>query len=488
VAAVNGCGLNFPGIRVVATIVSSGSTITIPADGLTLTADSTIAFNGSVLGSGIITGPFTLVNQGVIQGGLGILDIDTAALINQGTIESTGSLVLPSTVTGAGLLRLDQNAFLTLTASGSITQDIINNGIVESPNTPIGGMATITGQVQGTGAFSISSQSDAPVSGFEFAGTVASNVEIGSSGELILDSPSNFSGAIEDFYNNDTIVLNGMVGDSLSLVPATGTLAGSILIVSNAGGSLAQFNLVPYEAVRQREIYSQGNFTITPDSIHDSTTITTSGITMTCFRAGTRIRTRNGDVAVQHLALGDPIPTHFAGEQRIKWIGHRTIDCRRHPRPHRMHPIRIAAGAFGSGRPVRDVYLSRDHAVLFDGVLIPVRLLINDETIASVPVESVTYYHIELEYHDVLLAEGLETESYLDAGDRASFANGAGAVTLFPDHAARSWEMRGCAPLVSNGPEVAKARVMLAECARRSVPNTHICCQIARSGELTPAA
>ena len=126
--------------------------------------------------------------------------------------------------------------------------------------------------------------------------------------------------------------------------------------------------------------------------------------------------------------------------------------------------------------------------MLFDGVLIPVRLLINDETIASVPVESVTYYHIELEYHDVLLAEGLETESYLDAGDRASFANGAGAVTLFPDHAARSWEMRGCAPLVSNGPEVAKARVMLAECARRSVPNTHICCQIARSGELTPAA
>ena len=453
-----------------AIIVNSGSTVTItPSGGLTLTADSTIAFNGSVLGSGLITGPFTLVNQGVIQSGFGLLDIDTAALVNQGTIEAKGSLVLPSTVSGSGSLLLDQNASLQLRASDSISQNFINNGVVLSPSTSIGGIATIAGQSRGTGIFGISPQSTgAPVSGFEVAGTFASDVNFGlNPGELILDSPSLFTGAINEFFNNETIILNGLVGDSASLVPAT-TSAGSFLTISNGGGSLAQLHLVPLLAVRIQEIYSQGNFTITPDTIHNSTTITTSGITMTCFRAGTRIRTRNGEVAIEHLALGDSIPTHFAGEQRVRWIGHRTIDCRRHPNPHLVHPIRVAAGAFGPGRPGRDLFLSRDHALLVDGVLIPVRLLINDETIVPDAVESVTYYHIELEYHDILMAEGLAAESYLDAGDRASFANGGGVVSLFPDFAARSWEMRGCAPLVLTGPELAEARMMLAEHARRN--------------------
>ena len=64
----------------------------------------------------------------------------------------------------------------------------------------------------------------------------------------------------------------------------------------------------------------------------------------------------------------------------------------------------------------------------------------------------------ELPNHSVLLAEGLPAESYLDTGDRRNFANGGGAVALYPDFSSRVWEAAGCAPLVVSGPELEAAR------------------------------
>jgi hypothetical protein len=72
-----------------------------------------------------------------------------------------------------------------------------------------------------------------------------------------------------------------------------------------------------------------------------------------------------------------------------------------------------------------------------------------------------SYYHVELPRHAVLLAEGLAAESYLEAGDRGNFANGGGVAALYPDFATLRWEAQGCAPLVVTGAEV--------EAARRSV-------------------
>ena len=60
-----------------------------------------------------------------------------------------------------------------------------------------------------------------------------------------------------------------------------------------------------------------------------------------------------------------------------------------------------------------------------DGVLIPIRHLVNGRSIREQPVEAVTYWHVELDRHDIMLAEGLPCESYLDTGNRAAFANGA---------------------------------------------------------------
>ena len=91
-------------------------------------------------------------------------------------------------------------------------------------------------------------------------------------------------------------------------------------------------------------------------------------------------------------------------------------------------------------------------------VLIPVRHLINGSTIVQVPMDAVSYYHVELSRHSVLLAEALPVESYLDAGNRTSFANGGGAIALYPDFASREWEAGGCAPLVVTGGALEAAR------------------------------
>jgi hypothetical protein len=135
----------------------------------------------------------------------------------------------------------------------------------------------------------------------------------------------------------------------------------------------------------------------------------------------------------------------------------------RHPRPHDVLPIRVRAHAFGPGRPARDLRLSPDHAVYVEGGLIPVRYLVNGRTVAREATGAVTYWHVELPTHDVLLAEGLECESYLDTGNRSAFANGGGAVALHADFALRVWAAEACAPLVHEGGGLVAARLGLLE-------------------------
>jgi hypothetical protein len=121
----------------------------------------------------------------------------------------------------------------------------------------------------------------------------------------------------------------------------------------------------------------------------------------------------------------------------------------------------VAAGAFGPGRPHSALWLSPDHAVYINKVLIPIKHLINGSTIAQVPVDRVTYHHIELAEHDVLLAEGLPAESFLDMRDGSNYANRPGPVRLHPDFSAGMWEAFACARLVVTGPELGAARTLV---------------------------
>jgi T5SS/PEP-CTERM-associated repeat protein len=190
-----------------------------------------------------------------------------------------------------------------------------------------------------------------------------------------------------------------------------------------------------------------------------------------CFRKGTLILTPVGQIPVEDLCEDDLVTTLSGQSMPIVWIGFRSVDCRPHPDPRKVWPVRIATGAFGLGQPHRDLWLSPDHAVFVDDVLIPIKCLINSASIEQIPEDRVTYYHIELAQHDVLLAEGLPAESYLGTDDRSKFRNDDKVMGVFPDFVVSSNGNSGAAreaysfaPLMVFGPKVDSVKHRAARC------------------------
>ena len=183
-----------------------------------------------------------------------------------------------------------------------------------------------------------------------------------------------------------------------------------------------------------------------------------------CFAKGTRIRTVRGDVPVEGLVIGDLVVTTGGATRPIQWLGSRTLDCRHHPRPADVMPVRIAAGAFGAGRPARDLWLSPGHSVCLDilgEVLIPAIALVDGTAIAQVAVDEMTYWHVELDCHEVILAEGLPAESYLEMGNRSFFAEGdLVALHASPDAKVKT-HADFCRPFVAEGSEVEAVKARL---------------------------
>ena len=197
-----------------------------------------------------------------------------------------------------------------------------------------------------------------------------------------------------------------------------------------------------------------------------------------CFAEGTRIATTRGLVPVEALAVGDRVVIADgerdgrAATRPVVWIGHRRVDCAQHAQPWDVLPVRVHAGAFGAGCPERDLVLSPDHAVYVDGVLIPIRYLINGGTVTQDAVDAVSYWHVELDAHDVLLAEGMPAESYLDTGNRDAFAN-APVAALRAEFAVRdqgAWTRHACAPLIEEGAVLDAVRSWLDERAGTRLP------------------
>ncbi len=183
-----------------------------------------------------------------------------------------------------------------------------------------------------------------------------------------------------------------------------------------------------------------------------------------CFARGTRIDTPDGEVPVEALEAGDRVGLARGGSATVRWVGHRRVDLRRHAWPEAVRPVRVCADAFGPGLPRRDLRLSPEHALLLGGVLVPVHVLVDGAAVMQEAPDRVTYFHVELDRHDVILAEGLPAESYLDTGNRAGFANGA-VTLLHPDFAPGLDAAEPCAPLVLAGPQVEAARAMLRQAA-----------------------
>src|SRR5262249_50670538 len=140
----------------------------------------------------------------------------------------------------------------------------------------------------------------------------------------------------------------------------------------------------------------------------------------------------------------------------------RKVQCANRPDRQDMRPVRIREGAFGAGLPHRDLVVSPGHAIFVDDSLVPAAHLLNGATIVQEDVAHVRYFHVELDAHDVLLAEGLPCESYLDDGNRSAFANHEGPVALFERLDTETWD-QACAPVMTDPQQLEAVRRRLVE-------------------------
>ncbi len=292
---------------------------------------------------------------------------------------------------------------------------------------------------------------------------------------------------VDNMINNIAIAYNTVID---TLVFGSGndivTLnSGSDSITGNGGNDEAIFSgsQASYTLTRSGNVVTATGNGVTDTLTNIGTLVfsdsTVQASTIACYARGTRIATVDGDVAVQKLRVGDIVLT-AAGQQRaIRWIGHNWQDCRDHPEPAAVLPVRVRAHAFGRGLPLADLVLSPGHAVCVDvlgEVLVRIGDLANGATIVQEDVDSVEYWHVALDSHDLLVANGMPAESYIDVGNKAFFDQGAGT----PDGLAASLEDY-CHPLILDEPTLAVLRArLLARAARlgwtveRTEPELHL--------------
>ena len=343
------------------------------------------------------------------------IDVEGAVFKIEGTISNTFSATFPEVT--VDIFGFEVTVGGTETATGGGTIDIGSGGTVDA-----------AGVVQSDIAFNFNDANDnlLKLDGVSSA------------------QPGEFSGTIAGLEAGNTIDLTAVPfssGDTTAYDAGT-----DILTVSDGATTLATLEVT-------------GPFT-TPDFILTNDGNGGTDITA-CFAEGTLIRTRSGEVAVQHLRVGDRVNSGFGGVVPVKWLGHRLVDCARHPRPHDVMPVRVMRGAFGPGLPARDLLLSPDHALYAEGRLVPVRYLVNGASIAQEKAGKITYWHVELPAHDVLFAEGLPAESYLDTGNRRAFVEAEGAIQMTPEFARDIWAAEGCAPLVTDRGELGALNTLL---------------------------
>ena len=351
---------------------------------------------------------------------------DLIRVADSGSVTFGAAFALSDTVAGS---TLEIGGFGTLLAQGTMTLD----GATLLVATTLDGGGTIV--MADSAAVTLDALSATATTTIDF-GTGPTLLVLPGSGSLGVSFEGLHAGDVIDFASISSVP-DGLFGTGGAVQ------SGNTLFVTGASGETATLNSTGVVDSLGIRVNSDGN---------GGTLLV---VEVACFAQGTRIATDTGEVAVERLLPGDMLRTGSGRLAPVRWVGHTRVDLARHPAPERAAPIRVRAGAFAEGLPRRDLLVSPEHCLLVDGALVPAVLLANGATIARVDgLAEVTYWHVELDRHDILLAEGLPSESYLDTGNRARFSGEAGARALHadlagpPDAAAlRIWAERGCAPL-----------------------------------------
>jgi hypothetical protein len=287
------------------------------------------------------------------------------------------------------------------------------------------------------------------------SGDTITFADIGST--LSFDDTAAMAGTIYGFAAPDTIDLTDVAFDRNGSANLT---ANNVLVISEKGQTFS-LHLNPAQN------FAGEFFHLAADAAGTGTDVVVSSAP--CYCRGTLIMTARGEVRVEELKAGDEVMTKSGAARPIRWIGRRSyaghlLDGRKD-----LLPICIKAGALAADVPRRDLWISPHHAMYFDsayfddddstsacgsGVLIEAKDLVNGASIVQDGhADKVEYYHIELETHDVIIAEGAPSESFIDDDSRHMFHNAHEFHTLYPQAAADAAQY--CAPRLDEGYDVA---------------------------------
>ena len=352
--------------------------------------------------------------------------LTTDQVTNDSTLTFTGTYQANNGGGGAGTL------FLLAQINGSSTWTLLGQVAATVGNPVTYTITTSTLTTNGTYKFAIANNSTAPgaisstVANIWTFDNVAPTVdtvivagnEIVNTGE---ESPLTLSGHVTG-ANGGTVtiaIFNGatQIGSVTTAVDGSGNYSTSIsaLTLPDAGVYTAKATAMDIA----------GNNSALFNQSFDS---------QVCFLAGTMIRTADGEKAIETLVPGDLIVTADGSAKPVKFIGKQTVSLIFADKL-KSQPIIIKAGALSENSPSRDLYTSPGHSMLLDGNLVIAGAMVNGRSIVrweQCP-GVFAYYHVELEEHAVIFAEGAATETYCDNVPRDVFDNGREYKALYPN-------------------------------------------------------
>lgn len=268
-----------------------------------------------------------------------------------------------------------------------------------------GSSVTITSSTATTASFTITDQStgDGGILGDETSGVAQFTAS------KVIDSVAKTT----NWTYLGTVTINGNVGFLAQYVDTTNNITNTIFVqnstfVAPPSNSVGSLIAASTDSGQQDGDWNVAN----------------AAQELPCFVTGTRIATQSGQIAVERLAAGDTVLTASGAVATVRWIG-RSIVSRVFADPVRVLPVRIMRGALGENLPAADLYVSPGHALVLDGLLVEAVALVNGTTIVRDTDHELvfSYYHVELDNHDVLLAEGVAAESFLDGIEELAFVN-----------------------------------------------------------------
>ncbi|KXV35597.1 hypothetical protein AD940_02290 [Gluconobacter thailandicus] len=429
---------------------------TVSGSGANLTVEKGYSYSATIGSGGRLTVKGSSVDSGstVLNGATEV--VSKGGVVSSVTISSGGSLGILAggasvSATVAGGIGVQGSATATTLLSGA-TMDLASGGIA-------------TGNVVNSAAVVyVSSGATLGETSVASGGTISGSTGAAISGTITLANgasatiPSTAGGTIDLQGNTNTgLTITGTGSPTTVIRGFSGTAAGSSDGITLADVKASDVTNVSYSDADHVVLTLKDGSSVTMNIIGVKDvgyTLTANGdgelVYEVCFLADSMIATPSGDKAVQDLTIGDVVSVFENGQestQKIVWTG------RKHAVVHSQlsvdeagYPVRILRNAIADGVPYKDMLITAEHCLFFDGKFIPVRMLVNGISIFyDQSLKIYDYYHIETEKHSVLMADGMLTESYLDTGNRRAFRQDGALASLIGRQ--KTWNEDSAAPL-----------------------------------------